>query len=706
MKNRFYRSSGSGTWYNRNYMSGGHYDYNDGQRPCRYDYGHGATSLYENCFYIEHGGFGDVNDSSRYVAFPSSYECVDTINIDAKIERMNEAFRNANYKQTVTDIDSIAEVSNEAVLDYAKELIDNTGKIGGYGKEHMADIIAAYNDGTPTDIGNLTSALKQTALKYNKIRYANVTNKQHIGVQRAYILDNTEGYGLLYVDNSGDKPALKVGNLDREDLRANWMVVRSDKYNTLCVYNIGTGYYVNTAADNMLSTEPQHLAGFARSGKGFYLGNTTTECVVASEDGSTAVGRFSAAGGQYLLHDNLSLTPGTEIVKQIVEATDAPGKFEEYKAMVPSILSTPEGVVGSWTNETELEQLRALYDDGNITAEKSAELIALIDGAQKITADTKKIGTYTILSALEANTSTPALTIGDDGTLSHKAATGKADQIWIGLPKQGGLELSAQGKSINYLSDKSGASVNTKNEGDGAPFFFNPIDAGVYSLSDVQYGPVALSGNDTQIKTANKDSEGNNWYIKPAETVKVSLNSNGILSLYLDIDVQIPEGVSVYTLDGFNGGEAQLAKLTDVIPARTPVILKGDSYASLLFPILPSQTYPEEEGIMKGTLLKKTGLKSKTFYTVGVKSGQPCITLALTNSVTANQCYILKEDMEALGLTETQYNLDFDGLTAVNDVDAAADKPQTSKTYDLQGRPATADAKGIVIENGETVIRK
>ena len=158
--------------------------------------------------------------------------------------------------------------------------------------------------------------------------------------------------------------------------------------------------------------------------------------------------------------------------------------------------------------------------------------------------------------------------------------------------------------------------------------------------------------------------------------------------------------------DGFNNGEALLAKLNNVIPARTPVILKGDSYASLLFTILPSQTYPEEEGIMKGTLLKKTGLKSKTFYTVGVKSGQPCITLALTNSVAANQCYILKEDMDALGLTETQYNLDFDNIPAVNGVEAAAAKPQTSKTYDLQGRPAAADAKGIVIENGETVIKK
>ena len=701
MKNRFFRSAGSGKWYNRNYMSGGHYDYNDGQRPCRYDYGHGATSLWENCFYIEQGGFGMVNDSSRYVAIPSSFECVDTIDLDAKQARINEAFRNANYYQTVSDVD---EASEAVILAYAGELIDNAGQVGSYGEEHIADIVAAYNNGSPTDIGALKDALKQTALKYNKIRYANITNKNHIGVQRAYVFDNTEGYGLLYVDDSGDKPALKVAPMDREDLRANWIIGRSDQYGTLCLYNIGTGLYVNTATDNLLSTEPQHLAAFSRSGKGYYLGNTTTECVMAAADGTTSVGRFSATGAQYLLHDNLSLTPSTELAQKVVEALEKPGKFEDYKAMVPDILATPEGVLGSWTDASELQQLSALYDDGNITADKAEELITLIDNAKKITADTKKVGAYTILSAAEANQSTPALTIGDDGYVSHKTSTGKADQIWLGIPKQGGLELSSQGKSINYLSDKSGTNVTTKAEGDGAPFFFSPISAGLYSISDVQYGPVAINANDGNLKTALLNSDGNQWYVKPAESVKVSLNSGGIMSLYLDFDVQIPDGVEVFTVEGFANGYAALAKVTGTIPAHTPVILKGEGYANLQFPILPSQTFPEEEGIMKGTLLKKTGLKSKTFYTVAVKSGKPCISLALTNSVNANQCYILKEDMEALGLTESLYELDFEA-TAVKNIESQETGVKSSATYDLQGRPATNGTQGIVIENGSKVLK-
>ncbi|MBP5629330.1 MAG: DUF3472 domain-containing protein [Bacteroidaceae bacterium] len=700
MKNRFFRSAGSGIWYNRNYMSGGHYDYNDGQRPCRYDYGHGATSLYENCFYIEHGGFGMVNDSSRYVAFPSSYECVDTIDLDSKQERINEAFRNANYNQTINDIDYATDAE---VKDYAKELVDLVGKVGGYGQEHSADIIAAYNNGNPTDMGALKQALKQTALKYNKIRYANVTNKAHIGAQRAYVFDNTEGYGLLYVDSSSGTPIIKTADLDREDPRANWMIVRSDKYGTLCIRNLATGLYINTATENMLSAEPQHIAAFARSGRGFYLGNTSTECVVAAADGTTSVGRFSTTGGQYLLHDNLSMTPATELVQQVVEACDAPGKFEEYKTMVPDILATPEGVLGYWTNPAELEQLRTLYDDGNITDDKAAELIALIDGAQKITADTKQIGAFTILFPEPNSETMSTLTIGDDNSLSNKSITGKADQIWLGIPKQGGYELSSQGRAINYLTDRGGVTVSTKPEGEGAPIFFTPQTAGQYSISDVQYGPVAINGSGTPIKTAIKGSEGNNWYIKPAETVKVTLNSGGVLSLYLDFDVQIPSGVEVFTLAGFDNGVPALTTVTGTIPAHTPVILKGDNYASLHFPIINAQTFSEEEGLMKGTLQKKTGMKSKTFYTVAVKSGTPCIALSLTNSVTANQCYILKEDMEALGLTESQYNLDFDNATAIKEVESQESGVKSNATYDLQGRPATEATKGIVIEKGKKV---
>lgn len=705
MKNRFYRSAGSGVWYNRNHMTGGHYNYNDGQRECRYDYGHGATRLYENCFYIEHGGFGEVNDSSNYVALAANTECVDTINIDAKLERINQAFRNNNYETTVSDLAEAATQGDEAIIAYAKELIDNAGKVGSYSHEHLSEIIAAYNDGEPQSIDALTNALKQTAQQYNKLRFANITNKQHIGSQRAYLFDNTEGYGLLYVDNSGETPVLKTADLDRADPRANWMVVRSDKYGTLTVYNIGTGYYIDTEADNLLSTKPRNIAAFARSGKGFYIGNNSSACVVADEQGNTRVDRFTTTGGQYLLHDNLSLTPQTALAQQVVEASDAPGKFEEYKQMTPGILATPEGVVGYWTNSDQLEQLRTLYNDGDITEDKADELITLIENADKISVDLTKVGAYTILSAAEINSATPALTIEDDGYLSHKAATGKAEQVWIGTPKQGGLELSAQGKSINALSDRSNANITTKNEGEGAPMFFNPISAGLYSISDVQYGPIAVGSTDTQLKTANSGADGTEWYIKPAETVKVTLNSAGVQSFYLDIDVKIPDDVEVYTITGFAGDAPQLAKVNDTIPARTPVILKGGSYAQLIFPIIPSQTYPAEEGIFKGTLLKKTGMKSKTFYTVSVKSGQPCLSLALTNSVTANQCYILKEDMEALGLNESQYDLDFDDLTAIDDV-KTAETETGSGIYDLQGRPADEQAKGIIIESGKTVLKK
>ena len=62
--------------------------------------------------------------------------------------------------------------------------------------------------------------------------------------------------------------------------------------------------------------------------------------------------------------------------------------------------------------------------------------------------------------------------------------------------------------------------------------------------------------------------------------------------------------------------------------------------------------------------------------------------------------------MEALGLTEAQYEIDFDSATAVKDVQAAQQESKDGKTYDLLGRPADEDASGVVIRDGKTILQK
>ncbi|MBO7067477.1 MAG: discoidin domain-containing protein [Bacteroidaceae bacterium] len=103
-RNAAMRSMASGKWYARNTVDFGHTQ-NDGTRFSRRDYGHGQTQLYDNCFYLETGGFGDVNDSARVLPLPESMPWVDTINIKALTARVDEAISKDEVKQAESRLD-------------------------------------------------------------------------------------------------------------------------------------------------------------------------------------------------------------------------------------------------------------------------------------------------------------------------------------------------------------------------------------------------------------------------------------------------------------------------------------------------------------------------------------------------------------------------------------------------------------------------
>lgn len=706
MRNRFYRSAGSGKWYNRNHMTPGHYNYNDGTRECRYDYGHGATSLYPNCFYIEHGGFGQVNDSSMYVPLATNTECVDTINLDRLQARIDQAFRNNNYSRASRAVDSLAALGDAQLIAYAKDIVDNAGGIGSYGANDLSGVIAAYNNGAPGDIEALKNALKDLALNHNQIRYANVTSRNHIGVRRAYVLESVDGTGLLHGAIVDGRPVLRVGKTDRTDPLANWIIHRSDRYGTIYVYNMGLRLYINTDSANYLSSTPENVGYLARTGRGWALGSAVASCLAANSDGTVSLGSGRSSNAQFLLHDNLALTPSDSLSESIVTQSNAANLFNEYKQMVPSILSTPDSVVGAWTDADELQQLSALYDNGNITEDKGPELISLIDDAKTIALSQEHVGVYQITSAISDNASTPYLTVDNDNYVYHRAATSKPDQLWLTIPKDGGWELSAQGVSLNTLSTSGNATITTTPQGDAPAYYLMSQGGGLYSMSNVQNGPTAVGGASSPLKTVVSSSNEKNWYLRPAQSINISLNSGGVGSLYLDFDVVLPEGLTAYTVDGFDQDGATLSPVGDTLYARTPAILQGQSYGTYKLAVLQSRTIRQINTPLQGTLLKKTGLKARSVYTVSLKSGKPTISLAVAGNVNANQCYIPKQDMDSLGLTQTSYPIDFNNITGISSAASTPSAKAAGRAWDIHGRATEPDAKGIIIRKGQKLLNK
>ncbi len=139
----FMRSAASGKWYS---VSGYTFTNNDGgsSRTSRHDYGRGATEAFTNAFYMEHGGFtSTVNDSAQFVGAPLDQSCVDTIDIDSKIARVNQAIKKDAARQADQRLKSTGETydlttweligfsdqeENDGANGFAKQAIDGDPK--------------------------------------------------------------------------------------------------------------------------------------------------------------------------------------------------------------------------------------------------------------------------------------------------------------------------------------------------------------------------------------------------------------------------------------------------------------------------------------------------------------------------------------------------------------------------------------------------
>lgn len=108
-RNAAMRSLASGKWYARNSVDFGHTQ-NDGTRFSRKDYGHGVTKLYDNCFFLQTGGFGNVQDSAKVLPLPKEMPSVDTINIKALTARVDEAIRRDEAVQAAARVDAFRKV--------------------------------------------------------------------------------------------------------------------------------------------------------------------------------------------------------------------------------------------------------------------------------------------------------------------------------------------------------------------------------------------------------------------------------------------------------------------------------------------------------------------------------------------------------------------------------------------------------------------
>ena len=124
-RNGAMRSAASGLWFALNKVGFGNTQ-NNGKRESRYDFGHGRTELYDNCFYLETGGYMGTRDSADSYRAPLQGQMpwVDTIDIDRLNQRIDLAVARNHGKTVRSAIEATRTVSDPTtwqLIDYSDE---------------------------------------------------------------------------------------------------------------------------------------------------------------------------------------------------------------------------------------------------------------------------------------------------------------------------------------------------------------------------------------------------------------------------------------------------------------------------------------------------------------------------------------------------------------------------------------------------------
>lgn len=205
------------------------------------------------------------------------------------------------------------------------------------------------------------------------------------------------------------------------------------------------------------------------------------------------------------------------------------------------------------------------------------------------------------------------------------------------------------------------------------------------------------------------------WYIRPAETIDVSLTQVGDMawaSTVLPVNVdELPEGVTAYT--GELDEAAGVLRLTEVeggkVPAGLPVVLAAETAGVKQLPVSAAQApvSVDESGALQGTL-RYVGVADDTrdsYLILGIYNDAVGFYLPAetTTAIPGNKAYLDNSAAQAV----RGYALSLGGsTTGIEGVTTAGGVGSEEPVYDLSGRRVVNPTHGVYIRGGKKVYIK
>lgn len=205
------------------------------------------------------------------------------------------------------------------------------------------------------------------------------------------------------------------------------------------------------------------------------------------------------------------------------------------------------------------------------------------------------------------------------------------------------------------------------------------------------------------------------WYIRPAETLDVTLTQVGDMawaSTVLPVDVEgLPEGVTAYT--GKLDEAAGVLRLTEVeggkVPAGLPVVLAAETADVKQLPVSAAQApvSVDGSGALKGTLryVSVTDDTRDSYLILGIYNEAVGFYLPAetVTAIPGNKAYLDNSTAQAV----RGYALSLGGsTTGIEGVTTAGGAGSEEPVYDLSGRRVVNPTHGVYIRGGKKVYIK
>lgn len=197
---------------------------------------------------------------------------------------------------------------------------------------------------------------------------------------------------------------------------------------------------------------------------------------------------------------------------------------------------------------------------------------------------------------------------------------------------------------------------------------------------------------------------GNVIYLYEVTEIPVNISAAGYSTLNLPFAVNIPAGVTAYTVTGVNNQELAMQPLTDVIPANTAVILQANQ-GEYNFGIAPAAE-TVTGNILTGTTLERHGMEAGSYYGLANKTQGVAFYVANSTEAPANKAILKKSDIPAS--TSLANALTFSGeTTGIGNIETEDSADGSNVYYNLNGVRVLYPSHGIYVKgNGQKVFIK